>query len=232
MTAIQSTIEPSIRLDPNEVKLLRKNVTNLKNLVKYNTTVVVREILIDLMVQVQPRVPKHRVFDGEEERFGPMPPPGQLRESGRAVLLYEAGSRKFYQDVGIGKADGTIDVKQTISKSYFKATYIGGTLYYQRTNDQGQDIALWAHEYLGYEHERHDKNRDPSKYYARTPLTGPKYLETPWMENRKKYISWLSYSMRTIPKKVGKISKITKVPGKYTVDRVELVAAQIRRLGR
>jgi len=60
---------------------------------------------------------------------------------------------------------------------------------YTRENSRGEDIALWCHEELLPHDQR--TNRAKGMKYARTPGTGPKYLEIPFIEKRDEYISFI-----------------------------------------
>lgn len=158
---------PGVSLAVIGIDETAKVLGELSKLIKVNTARVVANIMADLLARSAPRVP----WDTK-----------QLRGSGRAVLLF--GST-YITVAKVNKEDASVEVTHTrLPKSGLKsARKIDGDIYYNRENEEGQDIALWAHEDLNPYGSGH-------RPQARKPGTGPKYLENPWNEAKDEYIAY------------------------------------------
>jgi hypothetical protein len=173
-----------------------------KQFISINTARAVSGVLTHLLANAQPRVPVDT---------------GELRESGRATL--NLGYHTI--TVGKGKKDGTAQffLGNVRSSLVGKATEISGDVTYFRLNEEGKDIALWTHEDLfPYGSGKHPR--------ARTPGTGPKYLENTWLQYEKHYIDFLkdSLSGQKFENELSKVSRLKqKRVGLYTLDYVDLV---------
>jgi hypothetical protein len=130
---------------------------------------------------------------------------GELRESGTAVVEFK-GRYSYAITTGKGKADGSIEKSDTrklarvgrfgrIKKHGI--TYIAGNVFFQKTNEWGEDVALWSHEIMApYTARKKPPGESPApkvpladmelggaELAARTPGTGPKYLELAYLES-------------------------------------------------
>ena len=159
-------------------------------------------VTIDLLANAQPRVPVDT---------------GELRESGVATLKMGRGGKTY---IGIGHADGTIEARLgNVTKSKLKnVRTLRAEVSYRRLNEEGADIALWAHEdLLPYSSSQHPR--------ARTLGTGPKYLEIPWIEKAAEYIRFINDEVAglTMKHNIALISKMQQTrTGKYKVNYVDL----------
>jgi hypothetical protein len=130
---------------------------------------------------------------------------GELRESGTAVVQLR-GKYNYAITTGKGKADGSVDSRDTKKLARVGrfgrmkkhgVTEIIGNVFFQKTNQWGEDVALWAHEMMQpFEARRKppEESRIPrvplselpakgAELAARTPGTGPKYLELAYLES-------------------------------------------------
>jgi hypothetical protein len=127
---------------------------------------------------------------------------GELRKSGVAVVQFRGG-RNYAMTVGKGKADGSIEARSTKRLKrvgrYSRVRSHGikeliGQVYFQKINQFGEDVALWAHEELGaYDPEERippigmsiaDSRKLRLNLRARTEGTGPKYLESAYLDHK------------------------------------------------
>lgn len=164
-------------------------------------------VIADLLAKAQPRVPVDT---------------GKLRESGRGYLNFVGGA---YKDIVWGNKDGTVrtDLSRLNKTGLRNIRGIIGNVSYSRIGDDGEtDVAIYTHEELnpyGGESPR-----------ARTPGTGPKYLEIPFIENKDKYISFIKSSLSGA-KFENELSKIlikrTKRIRGYTLDYVDITLDRI-----
>jgi hypothetical protein len=137
---------------------------------------------------------------------------GELRESGTAVVRFR-GARNYAMLVGTGKADGSISERDTSRLSKIGRegrikkhgiTHIIGNVLFQKINEFGEDVALWAHEdLLPYTSRTSPPTGPPPSISikeaeslnmllaARTPGTGPKYLELAYLESKDEIVSIL-----------------------------------------
>jgi hypothetical protein len=116
---------------------------------------------------------------------------GELRSSGQVKIRTGAkqlsGAVFSAIDVRADKS-GNWELRQHIDSIKRPAGLISVEISFERT-DEGDDIALWAHEDLGFYEDRPKAGtrRAPGEFYAVKPGkygigTGPKYLESPYME--------------------------------------------------
>jgi len=124
---------------------------------------------------------------------------GELRESGRVEIRTGAKqlSGKTFPAVDVrADSQGNWEIRPHIESIKRPSRYMTAEISFERIDD-GKDIALWAHEeLLGYEDrpgtaaERRadaDQRNMDKVFYAVKPGaygigTGPKYLESPFME--------------------------------------------------
>lgn len=225
------TMGVNFRLTGIDFNQAIENIGVLGDAITYEVASVIAKSLIQLMALAQPRVPYYAGGELGEESTG------KLRESGR-VMLVLSGAGSYSTIVGYGKIDGTVEANLSkLRPSSFKGSKckaIGGNITYSRINDEGEDIALWAHESLLAYEERGSKA--PA---ARTPGTGPKYLEIPWLENKDVIVANIQQSIKDlntqgIGSKIMRWVKrtiIRKRRDKYGVDVVKLVLSQIGEQG-
>ena len=191
-------------IDP-DVNLVLRNLNALENIIKIRIAKTMSGVVVDLLSKALPRTPIDT---------------GELRESATGKLLL--GSKTLI--IAKGNANGSVtDLTQKIRASVLRgATKLEYDVSFTRTNEKGDNIALWTHEYLS-SYEARAMGIHPA---ARTPGTGPKYLEAPWLENRAMYENKILESVstnriarivqgRTRRKKTGK--------GKYAVEQVEII---------
>jgi len=192
----------------------------LPNLLSYKIANAFSLIGADLLAHAQPRVPIDT---------------GQLRESGRVTLRAGRGASLV---VATGNADGTITANLGLFKSanLKKARSFRLNVGYRRTGRSGDDIALWTHETLLPHEERppYSKRRGSLLRWARTPGTGPKYLEIAFMERADRYLSFLKNVLdgKQIGKDIELGSKVTKrARGRYDVNIKEAVLDRVFLIG-
>lgn len=193
------------------VKETIKNFNGLFNIVTIRYARALAVVGIDLLSRSVPRAPIDT---------------GELRRSARAVL--SISGKPFL--VGTGRADGGVDANLGIvTKAGFgrNAKTLNLDVSYHRLNSKGTfDVAQWTHEALNQY-----GSASPS---ARTPNTGPKYLEIPWLERKRKYELFLKkvVSNKELNKDIALASKVKqKRTGKYDVNITKLVARGIQRKG-
>lgn len=222
----RNVVELRGRVDELSMQETTKNLEVLSQALAFRLYTTIGSIVIDLLADAQPRVP---FYAG-----GPrgMRSTGQLRESGTAFLTVNGGRET---KVGDGKRDGSIVAKpsaMTTTQTQGNVKSIIGYVWYHR-EDKGKDVAIWTHESLlpeeGYPSSG---NRTPGQFFARTPGTGPKYLELAWQENKQRYMRMLDDSMRGFPTKLRSIGIITKrAEGNFGIDRVSLKRDRIAKVG-
>ena len=204
-----------------------ENLGVVSDAVSYTVANIIAASIIQLMSLAQPRVP---YYAGGE--LGP-PSTGQLRESGRAVLILSTGALPYSTIIGRGRVDGTVEADMSkVKPSKFKGSkcrFVRGNITYSRLNSSGLDIAVWTHESLLAHEERKGKGGQPA---ARTPGTGPKYLEIPWLQQKDAIINNIRDSVKSLPAAVRKGTKIIRrARNKYEVDNIKLVYETIANEG-
>lgn len=178
----------------------KMELDKLGDFISSNTARVVANIIGDLLARSVPRTPVDT---------------GELRESGRAFLQFG----HTFIDVAKGKKDGSVTLNTArLPKSGLKnARFIRGNVSFTRESN-GKDIAVFTHEYLN----PYGSGTSPK---ARTPGTGPKYLENPWNENKESYLEYArreiaGKGMETIMQKY--LHKRTKRVKGFTLNYTEL----------
>ncbi len=185
------------------------------------------QIAIDLLRNALPRTPIASKEDGTV-----LPDGGKLRESGRATVLYREG--KEIADVGFGQKNGGVVVdlsRLKTAKGAFRGAHtIGSRVTFHRTNAKGEDIALWAHEDLLKYVPRPKPMSKIGKYVARHPDTGPKYLESVWLEKKNKYITFLKrvLSNQSIAQALIQLGGKPPSGEKYKLAPIKLQAGKIQ----
>lgn len=161
------------------------NLGKLALAMKYKAAMMLSAIGIDLLSRALPLTPVDS---------------GKLREEGE-VTLQLGGT---YKVVATGSKEGNViqrDVEIPLSRLH-AVSQMNMIVQFYRTNEFGEDIALWAHEDLN----PHGSTQHPR---ALTEGTGPKYLETPWLANKGDYIGML-YEISNIRDSVKRATKIKK----------------------
>lgn len=193
---------------------LSNSLKTLSGVITYKAARLVSNIIIDLLSNSMPRVPVDT---------------GELRRSGRGNIDLRGKYGKGYKTIVTGNKDGSVSVNISgVTKKWAKgATRVDALIQYIRTNESGQDVAVWCHENL----EPFSSTSHPR---ARQTGTGPKYLEIPWLESKELYVKYLmgELSSDVLAKDIKKASKIVRgKKGRYTVDVTELVLDRIGTLG-
>jgi len=173
------------------------NLRNLSTFVKMKAAMMLSEIGIDLLYNALPRTPQDT---------------GQLKDSSTVTLSFFG----TYKNIARGTKDDYVNIIGEPSLNQIRnANQINVLVYFTRTNEFGEDIALWAHEELNpYGSSTHPR--------ARKPGTGPKYLEGAWLDNKSKYISRLQ-SVGNIAEDVqAGLEMVHKAKDKNAVDVVRL----------
>lgn len=185
-------------------ELIKTSLPALKGIVTLEALTAISDVMTHLLANAQPRVPVDS---------------GELRESGTASVTFgkvaiKGGSSRI---VAKGRADGSIIAyRNNISAINVKgsnAKNISGIVSYDRSNADGEDIALWAHEDL----LPYGSGMSPE---ARTSGTGPKYLENAFNENKLKYtqILRLAFEKRLSINLTGIMNVTKKAGDEWVVD--------------
>lgn len=152
---------------------------------------------------------------------------GKLRKSGRAVLSY---SNFGYTVVGRGTATGEARTNYSgLSKRKAeKAQRMFSLVRFMRHNEEGKDIALWAHEEL-FNYANRFQGYTPA---ARTPGTGPKYLEIPYIQNMSRYARILkeAYQKKSI-EEIKRITQKVSTNRESKLNRMKVVLSRINKQG-
>lgn len=207
-----------------------QNLDVVGEFITYQVAQAVVDSLVTILAYAQPRVPYYPGGDLGD------PSTGDLRRSGTATIALNGQ----LEVVATGNVDGTINVNNTgISPSAFKRKKIDvilGFIDYNRISERGMlDIALWTHENLNpYEGRpgvgKGRKSLAGSKqYYARSPGTGPKYLELAWIQNKRDILGYIEQIVKKTPEALKSMIVKQGRQKKYTVDEVKLVMKESSR---
>lgn len=208
-----------------------ENLGVVGEFVTYNVAVALVDSLISLLAYAQPRVPYYPGGSLGEASTG------ELRESGTATINL-GGQLKV---VATGNIDGSVNANSTgISPTAFKRKKIDvilGFVEYNRISERGTlDIALWTHENLNpYEGRPSAGGKGKAslatvkQYYARSPGTGPKYLELAWIQNKRDIIDYIKRIVAMTPEALKKMTVKKGTARKYMVDEVKLVMKESSR---
>lgn len=207
-----------------DLNILEKNLRVVQDYILLRTIRTVAVIMVDALAHALPRTP----YDT-----------GQLRASGTASV-----TTSFHQRFVVGKASSgfpheTVDadlgrINVSSVRGMRRKGKIFGNVSFRRTNEEGQDIAVWAHEILLPYVPRPKPPHLLGIPVATKPYTGPKYLELAWNERVGEYINLLRNITNPyeIESDIIGISRIRKRKyTNYTVDVVELVHRQLDVLG-
>ena len=207
-----------------ELEILQKNLRVVEDYIRLRVVRTIGVIMVDLLAYALPRTP----YDT-----------GQLRASGTASV-----TTSFYQRFIVGRASSvfpheTVEadlgrINTNIVKGMRRKGRIFGNVSFRRTNEEGKDIAVWAHEVLLPYIPRPKPAHLLGVPVATKPYTGPKYLENAWNERVGEYINLIKNIANPwdIESDIKGISKIRKRKyTKYTTDVVELVHRQLDVLG-
>jgi len=207
----------------NEWNQLTKNFNAVHSIITTTVARTLAGVVNDLLSNALPRTPVKT---------------GELRESGTAVIT--AGRKKIV--VGQGTKEGTVMANLSgLTKGALKgAKSINANVSFRRFSmDKGEvvDVALWAHEELLPHEERENKDSEghiPGEAaYARTPNTGPKYLEIPFYEKFGTYSSVLTKGVfGSVINNIRQASVIKSTKKTvFEVDSVEIVDRRIAKSG-
>jgi len=190
------------------------NIKAFGDLVTVKVAQSVAAIVTDLLANAQPRVPVDT---------------GELRESGTASI--QAGRHRT-MIIATGNADGGVDSQISgINKaSISHSRQITGEVSYAKMVGSF-DVAIYTHEDLS-PYTGEPGTRDNPR--ARTPGTGPKYLDIAWRERQNYYTQLLdeALSNKVLSEDVALVSRIKKrKTGKHTVDETEIVQSKIDKSG-
>ena len=208
-----------------------ENLGVVGEFVTYNVAVALVDSLISILSLAQPRVPYYPGGSLGEASTG------ELRKSGTASVML-GGQLKV---VATGNIDGTVSANATgISPTAFKRKKIDvilGFVEYNRISERGVlDIALWTHENLNpYEGRPSAGGKGKAslatikQYYARSPGTGPKYLELAWLQHKQEIIEYIKWVVNKTPEALRAMAVKKGTVGKYTVDEIKLVMKESSR---
>lgn len=211
-------------LNLRELEILQKNLRVVEDYIKLRVIRTVGMIMVDLLAHALPRTP----YDT-----------GQLRASGTASV-----TTSFYQRFVVGKASSVFPhdiveadlgrINSKTVKGMRRRSKIFGNVSFRRTNEEGKDIAVWAHEVLLPYVPRPKPVHLLGIPVATKPYTGPKYLEFAWNERVGEYTNLIKnianpWDMETDIKGISRIRK--RKYTKYTTDVVELVHRQLDAIG-
>jgi hypothetical protein len=196
-----------------DINQVMENLEIVEEFISYQVAKALTDVLITILAYAQPRVPVDT---------------GELRESGTATLALDTNMKV----VARGKADGSVSANSTgITPTAFKRKKVSvvlGFIEYSRISERGMlDIALWTHENLNpYEGRPSAGGKGKNtiagwkQYYARTPGTGPKYLELAWLQHKRELINYIKMAVDMAPAELSKMAKRQKTAGKHTVEKV------------
>ena len=210
-----------------------KNIKQIGPIVTYYAARAVAEGLAYIMGYVQPIVPYFPggYVDGKLQK----PSTGKLRESGTARIYLGDMNKTNYITIATGNKDGSVSVNlsKMIPSRFADRNYktVSGDISYQRISEEtGLDIALWTHEALQPYEDRFKGIR--SGWYARSPGTGPKYLELPWLQHKAEVVSYIRNSIKAVEKDIAKGIKVKKQSKThYEVDTVDIRFEDVRSKG-
>lgn len=198
------------RMD-GDIKEIMKSLTNVNDrmsfyrLASYHVSKVLINICYEILDRAVARTPYRT---------------GQLRDSGKVVLY---SGRKQTENIALDvRADGTgrYEIRRWIDGIRRPAALLSAEISFERV-DRGKDVALWAHEDLGYYEERprsataravREEAQGRKEWWATKPGaygvgTGPKYLEGPYNELvgtlRGRLEAALSMAVQEYNKKTG-----------------------------
>jgi len=215
-------INGKITVDSREFEQVGKNLRVAGSLITEKSVRALALCAIDLLRKAQPTVP---IASDSKGRL--LPHAGKLRESGRASILLGGG--KKVKDVATGRKDGGVNVNLGGLTGIRTANDIEARVSYYRINSEGDDIALWAHEDL-LPYIPRPSGRKPEElqgyFVARREGSGPKFLESPWLQNKGYYLSYLKRTLNNqiLARDLRGIAKRVDVRGlgKGRVPKVKL----------
>lgn len=223
----EDAVSFSFKLLDNEFALLENNLKVAAETITYTVARAIAYCAVDLLAKAQPRVPL------DPNTWG-----GKLRRSGTVSFMFGwSGSSGYAVDIAKGKKDGSIDVDMGKMKGRLSRTKqvkrLDAIVHYFRENEFGENIALWAHENLRPYEDRSAKRPNDELYFARTPDTGPKYMEIPWLQSVDDYTKIIKNAVvKDSVRNIGRISSTMAAKrGKYTVNLVRLHRNRISTLG-
>ena len=189
---------------------VEQNLLNFEGILTNKCILMAAQIVIHILAEALPRTPVDT---------------GLLRESGLAFLEING---RFYP-VGEGQKNGIVRAKFNIPRAPKRSSYVEASVSFMRFNERGEDIAIWTHEDLNYwNSEIHPR--------ARTAYTGPKYLETAFLENidkiNKYVLDQVSYGFLAKEIKVAtkRLTKKGAVSGRqFVVNQVRIIENRIKR---
>lgn len=211
------------KVDINQVI---ENLELVEEFISYQVAKALTDSIITILAYAQPRVPYYPGGQLGEKSTG------ELRKSGTATIALDSRLKV----VARGNIDGTVSADSVgITPTAFKRRKISvilGFIEYSRISERGVlDIALWAHENLNPFEGRPmfggESKRGVKQYFARSPGTGPKYLELAWLQHKKEVIDYIKMAVDMTPQELSKMAKKQKTAGKHTVDKIKLVRSHM-----
>lgn len=213
-----------------DINQVIENLGIVGDVVTYQVAKALTDSLISILSLAQPRVPYY-----EGGIFGEAST-GELRKSGKATV--SLGNQ--LKVVATGNVDGTVNAISTgITPSAFKKkkmNVIMGFIEYNRMSERGMlDIALWTHENLNPYEGRPTVGKGKKslatikQYYARSPGTGPKYLELAWIQHKREIVDYIKSVVDMTPEALKNMATKQGTAGKYTVDEIKLVMKETGR---
>ena len=213
--------QSAIKADTDaQLKQLGKNLLVFREYIRVKGAKVLAVIANDLLAHALPMTPYAT---------------GQLRRSGTAYITIKG------HNITVGKTDSSpkwnkVDARiPAITANMIKgAKYLKANVSFNRINDSGQDIAVWAHEDLLPWIARPKPESLKGIYVATKEFTGPKYLENALRLRADEYRKVLDgiANAQNIQSDIVAISKVTKRKRfHYEVDVVELVESELANLG-
>ncbi len=201
-------------------KLLEHNLTAIEDYVRVKAVKALAMIANDLLGYALPMTP----YDT-----------GKLRASGRARVILGG------KPIIVGRADSSFPHELVDAQiPVFTANDVRGVkkirsaVYFNRRNEEGKDIALWAHENLLPWVPRPKPPELRGVWVATKKFTGPKYLENALNMRRLDYKQILLnlsniQDMETDIKAISRVLQRKRT--QYEVDVVELVRSNLTSLG-
>lgn len=153
---------------------------------------------------------------------------GKLRKSGTVTIDF--GTKKVDVARGLKRGDvrllaGIKEISPTLSKKIAKrAKGITTIVHFRRHADSNQgprDIAIWTHEMIN----PHGSGTPPS---ARTPGTGPKYLEKAYNQRKGHWKQQAKLIQQQIARDVEDMSVKSGRAGPFSFQRIKLKLARLK----
>jgi len=203
-----------------QAKKINDNIAVVGELISIKAAKLVAMIANDLLGNTLPMTP----YDT-----------GKLRASGTAMM--NLGGKPII----VGKADSSfpyevVDAQIPVitSNDMKRVKKVSAVVYFNRRNEEGKDIALWAHENLLPWVPRPKPSDLKGVPVVTKKFTGPKYLENAFNIRKMEYKRALQ-NISKLPDLESDIKALSRVMQRrrthYEVDVVELVGSKLTSLG-